>query len=82
MNAARAIVLGENLENTTAATRNRAAARTGVALFYAVKGQHDRDMTIGFYLLPPLNKIKDKIKWGVRVKDAADQPIVEVPPKS
>jgi hypothetical protein len=77
--AAKAIALREDLENTTAETQERARPGTAVALFYAVKGPKEREATVGFYLLPPANAIEDRIKWGVLVKDAEDEPIVDVP---
>lgn len=77
--AARAIVLGENLENTTAQTQALAISGTGVALFYAAKAAHDHDVSIGFYLLPPRNSIEEKIRWGVLVEEEKDSPIVNAP---
>ena len=75
------MVLGENIVNTTPETQGYASQRMGVALFYAVKSRHDREVTIGFYLLPPRNEIKEKIKWGVVDTDRPDKPIIDVPTK-
>jgi hypothetical protein len=81
--AAKAIALGENLGNATPQTQEYAQPRTGVALFYAVKGKEaggefDAEVSIGFYLLAPPNSIDEKIKWGVIMKDQPNSPIVEV----
>ena len=81
--AAKAIALGENLGNVTPQTREYALPRTGVALFYAVKGkedsgEYDEEVSIGFYLLAPRNSIKEKIKWGVIMKDQQNSPIIEI----
>jgi hypothetical protein len=79
--AAKAIVLGENLANTTPDTNALAQPRTGLGLFYAVKSPQDREVTIGFYLLPPPNEIEEKIKWGILVEDKEDEPIVTIEQK-
>jgi hypothetical protein len=76
--AARMLALLEDLDSATPDTRSLAAEHTGVALLYAVKGPEDSDVSIGFYLLPPRNRITEKIRWAVRVKAAEDEPIVNV----
>ena len=80
MRAAKAIVLGEKLDTTTPDTQKLSMPKTGVALFYAAMGRQDRDVTIGFALLPPPNGIEEKIKWGVLVEATPDEPIVDAPP--
>jgi hypothetical protein len=76
--AAQMIAKHERLEAATADTARLAEHDgTAVALMYAVKAHPREDVTIGFSLFPPENHIVDRIRWGVRVQDAKDEPIVE-----
>ena len=77
---AQMIAKHEQLDVATPDTARLAESNgTAVALMYAVKANPREEVTIGFAAFPPDNHIVDKTRWGVRVKDASDEPIVELP---
>jgi hypothetical protein len=77
MRVMRTLALGEGLDGATPDTiRLASGGGVGVALMYAVKWVAPEDVTIGFALLPPRNGIEEKTRWGVRVRDLEDEPIV------